>query len=135
MEENDKIVLLKAFDLAIDANLAKTKLDAHGIPCFLTNENMAGIYPIPVSTHFEVRLMVFENDVLRANEILNDQPEENLSRCPHCRSSNVKFQITSSFASRINTLSVALLLGIIFPQKRTFQCEDCHREFDRPDNF
>lgn len=73
MADSDKIVLLKAFDLAIDANLAKTKLDAHDIPCFLSNEN--GIYPIPINSMLGVRLMVFKNDVDKANEILNDESD------------------------------------------------------------
>jgi hypothetical protein len=71
MEENDKIVLLKTFDLVIDAGLAKAKLDAHGIPCFLTNENNA--YALPINPHFSIRLMVFQNDVASAHEILNEE--------------------------------------------------------------
>ena len=74
-KENDKIVLLKTFDLVIDANLAKAKLDAHGIPCMLMNENTASLYPIPVNLLFGVRLMVFKNDVEQAIEILNEQTE------------------------------------------------------------
>jgi hypothetical protein len=73
-EANDKIVLLKTFDLVIDAGLAKAKLDAHGIPCFLTNENNA--YALPINPHFSTRLMVFKNDVDRAHEILDDQSGE-----------------------------------------------------------
>jgi hypothetical protein len=71
MSDSDKIVLLKTFELVIEAGLAKAKLDAHGIPCFLTNENNA--YALPVNPHFSTRLMVFKNDVDRANEILDDQ--------------------------------------------------------------
>jgi hypothetical protein len=71
MSDSDKIALLKTFDLVIDAGLAKTKLDAHGIPCFLTNENNA--YALPINPHFSTRLMVFKNDVERAHEILDDQ--------------------------------------------------------------
>jgi hypothetical protein len=73
MADSDKIVLLKTFDLAIDADLAKAKLDAHGIPCFLSNEN--GVYPIPTNSMFGVRLMAFKNDVDKANEILNDESD------------------------------------------------------------
>lgn len=73
-QDHDKIVLLRAFDLAIDAGLAKAKLDAHGIPCFLTNENNA--YALPINPHFSARLMVFKNDVARALEILDDQSAE-----------------------------------------------------------
>lgn len=72
-ESNTKIVLLRTFDLVVEAGLAKAKLDAHGIPCFISNE--MGVYPIPTNSMFGVRLMVFQNDVAQANEILNDQSE------------------------------------------------------------
>lgn len=71
--KNDKIALLKTFSLAIEASMAKSKLDAYGIPCFLVNEDSAGIYAIPVNLSLGVRLMVFEEDIERANEILNEQ--------------------------------------------------------------
>jgi hypothetical protein len=74
MDSTQKIVLLKSFDLAIDAGLAKAKLDAHGIPCFISNES--GVYPIPTNSMFSVRLMVFQNDMEKANEILLDQSEQ-----------------------------------------------------------
>ena len=73
MEENDKIVLLKTFDLVIDADMAKAKLDAHGIRCFLVNEG--GVYPIPINPMFGVRLMVFNHDVVLANQILDDDSD------------------------------------------------------------
>ena len=73
MQPNQKIILLTNFELGVDANIAKTKLDAYGIPCFLTNENMA--YPLPSNPALGgVQLMIFENDKERAEEILN--PEE-----------------------------------------------------------
>ena len=72
-KDNDKIIVLRQFESAIDANIAKTKLDAYGIPCFLTDENLAGLYPLPKMTAMQARIHVFENDVDRANEILNEE--------------------------------------------------------------
>ena len=72
MEEQSRIITLANFDLAIDANLAKTKLDAYGIPCFLTNE--ASLYPIPVNLGIGgVQLMVFEQDKTKALDILREE--------------------------------------------------------------
>ena len=71
-KDNDKIIVLKQFESAIDANIAKTKLDAYGIPCFLTDENLAGLYPLPNMTSMHARIHVFENDVEQANQILDD---------------------------------------------------------------
>jgi hypothetical protein len=71
MEEANKIVVFQAFDTAIEANLAKTKLDAYGIPCFLSGEAFMNVYPIRNEFFPGVRLHIFENDRPRALEILN----------------------------------------------------------------
>jgi hypothetical protein len=46
MEASEKIIVFQAFDTVMQANLAKTKLDAYGIPCFLTEENFTALYPL-----------------------------------------------------------------------------------------
>lgn len=66
----DKIIILASFDTVVEANLAKTKLDAYGIPCFLTEENFTNLYPIRNAIFPGVRLHVFENDRQRAEEVL-----------------------------------------------------------------
>lgn len=71
MEEADKIVVFQGFDTAIEANLAKTKLDAYGIPCFLSGEAFMNVYPIRNELFPGVRLHIFENDRPRVLEILS----------------------------------------------------------------
>ncbi len=66
-----RIIVLQTFAQGIEASLAKSKLDAHGIPCFLTEENLVNLYPIQ-SPAMSVRLHVFEQDAGRARAILND---------------------------------------------------------------
>ncbi len=70
MEEAEKIIVYTSFDNVIAANIAKTKLDAYGIPCFLTEENFTGLYPLMNNLFPGVRLHVFEKDFDRAQEIL-----------------------------------------------------------------
>ncbi|HET9053040.1 MAG TPA: DUF2007 domain-containing protein [Cyclobacteriaceae bacterium] len=72
MEENDQIIVFKKYDNSIEANLAKTKLDAHGIPCFLSDENLTNLYPLQNTLLFGVRLHIFSNDRQNAEQILND---------------------------------------------------------------
>jgi hypothetical protein len=36
MQEHDDIIVFQKLDNAIEANIVKSKLDAYGIPCFLT---------------------------------------------------------------------------------------------------
>ena len=68
MKQADSIVVIEIFSSAVLAGLAKAQLDAHGVPCFLTQEDVAGIYPLPFAA---VRLNVFSADAVRAKNILN----------------------------------------------------------------
>ncbi|MBS1559640.1 MAG: DUF2007 domain-containing protein [Bacteroidetes bacterium] len=70
----EKIIVYQSYDTAVEANLAKTKLDAHGIPCFLTDESFTGVYPIRNNVFPGVRLHIFEQDMNQAADIL--RPEE-----------------------------------------------------------
>jgi alpha-L-arabinofuranosidase len=73
MEQSEKIIVFDAFDNVIKANLAKTKLDAYGIPCFLTEENFTGLYPLRNAIFPGVRLHIFERDTDQVKKILADE--------------------------------------------------------------
>ena len=73
MEEEEKIIISKAYDTVILANLAKTKLDAYGIPCFLTEENFTNLYPLRNDIFPGVRLHIFEKDKDQADEVLREE--------------------------------------------------------------
>jgi hypothetical protein len=70
MDKPDKIVVFAVYDSVIDANIIKTKLDAYGIPCFLTGENISNLYPLPANGFSGTRLHVFEQDVKQIKELL-----------------------------------------------------------------
>jgi hypothetical protein len=72
-EDDEKVIVYSSYDTAIEASLVKTKLDAYGIPCFLSNENFAGLYPITNIVYPGVRLHIFENDIERVKEILTEE--------------------------------------------------------------
>ena len=76
MEEHDEIIVFKRFENAIEANIIKTKLDANGIPCFLSDENLANLYPLQNFLAMGVRLHLFAKDVEWAKSVLT---ENNLS--------------------------------------------------------
>ena len=68
----EKIIVFRAYDTVVEANLAKTKLDAFGVPCFLTDEHLTNLYPIRNDIFPGVRLYIFEKDIALANEILTE---------------------------------------------------------------
>ncbi len=128
-EEEQEIVVLRYFDNAIDANIAKTKLDAYGIPCFLTEENMAGLYPGQGMVAFRIRLHLFASDRDRALQILNSelQPadEEERMVCPRCRSTRLTRDFPKKDADRLPYV----LFGIFLPHRKVNICLDCGLEF------
>ena len=79
-EPQEKIIIFCAYDTVVEANLARTKLDAHGIPCFLTDENLTNLYPIRNAIFPGVRLHIFEKDYeLVKSTLEEDQSEEDSS--------------------------------------------------------
>lgn len=72
-EPREKIVVYEAYDTSVRANLAKTKLDAYGIPCFLIDENFVNLLPIHNELFPGVRLCIFEKDRERVKEVLEEE--------------------------------------------------------------
>jgi len=133
MEEQSNIVVFRQFDTAIEANILKTKLDAYGIPCFLTEENLANLYPGQQFIPFQVRLHLFAKDVEQANTILSEQnfaiDDETTLKCPRCQSTHMERdfprKLSEEFLSSLNVI----FFGIFFPKKKINRCLDCDLEF------
>ena len=69
----EKIVAFDSYDNGIQASLVKTKLDAYGIPCFLTGENFVNLYPFRNELFSGIQLFIFEEDRARVIEILKEE--------------------------------------------------------------
>lgn len=128
-EKSDDIIVFKEFDNAIDANIAKTKLDAYDIPCFLTEENMAGLYPGQSFNAFRIRLHLFAADRARALDLLADRHislhDESTVSCPRCHSERIE----RVFPKRVADDLIFVLFGIFMPGKKVNHCLDCDQEF------
>jgi hypothetical protein len=66
----DKIIVHSSHYSPIEANIIKTRLEANGIPCFLTNENLGTIHPLYNLSAGGVKLNVFEKDIDRIDALL-----------------------------------------------------------------
>lgn len=131
MEEDDKIIVLKSFDTSIKASLAKSKLDAHGIPCFLTEENLANLYPVQNPRFSGVRLHLFLRDFEQARQVLAEiilLTDEELTRCPRCQSTRVELDYTKKLRSRFMSILFTIFFAL-FPLKKVYRCIDCEHEF------
>jgi hypothetical protein len=129
VKSDDDIIVFQQFDNVIDANIAKTKLDAYGIPCFLTEENMANLYPGQSLLAFKIRLHLFGRDQEKAEQILLQQnfsvENENTVRCPQCQSS----RITRDFPKHLRDNLTYILFGVFFPKRKINLCQQCGNEF------
>jgi hypothetical protein len=132
MQDHDEIVVLKQFDDAIVANIAKTKLDAYGIPCFLTEENMANLYPGQNAFSFRVRLHIFKKDTEEASRVLVEMNlliENQEAVCPQCQSRKTQRDFPKQISMKpLGALGV-LFFGVFFPHKKVNHCLDCDYEF------
>ena len=134
-EAAEKIIVFDSYDNVIMANIVKTKLDAFGIPCFLTGENFTGLYPIRNEIFPGTRVHIFEKDLDRVREIMTDENPSNpkeVIHCLRCRSSNVVFEESQKgFMGRLFVSVLMFLFGMApLPRKRAYHCHDCDAEFN-----
>ena len=134
MTERDEIIVLRKFETSIEANIVKSKLDAYGIPCFLTEENMANLYPGASSLmNFNVRLHFFSCDMEKAHHILEEKhleiDDESTTKCPKCKSRKMERDFPKKFSLTLTSTLNLLFFGIFFPHKKIFRCLECEFEF------
>lgn len=120
---------LRAYSTPIEANLARSLLEAEGIPCFIRDEHTIGINWLYSNVLGGVRLCVSEEDLVRAKEILAASlPEEEAAplRCPECGSERVE----DRQAQRGWSFLSAAIVGLPLPfAKKRFHCEQCGHSF------
>ncbi|SKC41097.1 putative signal transducing protein [Ohtaekwangia koreensis] len=133
MEERNEIVVFQQFDNTIHANIIKTKLDAYGIPCFLTEENLANLYPGQQHAFFQVRLHLFESDVSQARHILSEAnliiEDDSAPACPQCQSKKIERDFPRKLSEQFLAGLNILFFGIFFPKRKVNRCLDCEHEF------
>lgn len=132
-EPAEKIIVFDSYDNVIMANIVKTKLDAYGIPCFLTGENFTNMYPIRNEIFPGARLHIFEKDLERVKEILMEESVTavDVICCPHCRSSNVTPLAEKGYLGPMFAAFFLSMVGVDTPpEKKVYYCRDCRREFE-----
>ncbi len=125
-EAAEKIIVYDSYDTVVQANLVKTKLDAYGIPCFLSEENFTSWYPFRNQLFPGVRLHIFEKDYNQVKEILMDSPlsiEETI--CPNCGSKDVTIEEKENDKGFLDSL-----FNFIQPTQKVYRCKKCKHEWD-----
>lgn len=122
-----KYRLLDSFEYSTEAQLAKTKLEAEGIPVLLMDERTIDSDPLVSQAIGGVKLKVFSEDWDRAMHIYNDfrsyatDHDGNSKICPNCNSKKVLTALPNS-----NNIMV-----LLFPffQKTKYHCQACNTIF------
>ena len=132
--EQDDIVVFRKFRDSISANIVKSKLDAYGIPCFLTEENLSNLYPgASALMNSQVRLHLFNRDVEVAQQVMSESnfvlQDDTVLHCPACQSTDIERDFPKNLYE--NTLSALryLFFGIFMPERKVYRCGSCEREF------
>lgn len=136
----DKLVTICNFaygtDPASEAELARIKLEANGIQCFLAGKNFISMYWLLSDAEGGIKLQVRESDAEKALEILgtdthiafnesedpDTKPEPINPSCPKCGSNDVEYE---RFSKKSFYLGILLLrFPLPFLRKR-YKCKSC----------
>lgn len=129
MGKNEKIVVFREYETSIDANVAKTKLDAYGVPCFLTQETLNTLMAQNPFL-FTIKLHVFQNDLQRVKEVLDEQFDfETPISCPNCESTEIIYSESRKGFNKFAADAFSFLFHIKMTPKKVHHCLDCRAEF------
>jgi hypothetical protein len=125
MPDNNPIIVLQTFDSPIEANIIKAKLDAYGIPCFLSEEHLTALTTPLLSGG--IRLHIFQHDKeqvvqLLTQESLRKSEEDDLMICPNCKSRRILTMSDDRF-------DPAAVVKFILQLTKRHYCLDCKTEF------
>lgn len=141
----ENIIVLDSYYEPVAAHLARTKLEAAGIPCFLTNENLVSLNRMYSPVAGGVRLHVYQRDAAQATEILREPPVmravpgglgEPTSQtsaaitCPRCGSHDVAYEAPTEPANAASWLATLLArLRHYYAQGQTHHCFNCGLDY------
>ena len=105
---HSKYHVLGAFDYLADAELLKTKLESEGIHVFLKDANILQADPFIASAIGGVKVMVYQQDRERAEEIYNSVRRYAVDKsgnpvvCPNCKATrSERYSDRSNFWYRL----------------------------------
>ena len=130
---NETFVIVAKFTTSVEANIAKSKLDAADIQCFIDNENY--LYSRPLGY---VNLKVWEKDKEQALMILGleltpdeeaDIMDDITAICPYCKKSDTTYGINRDKANTLFIVWAFFLQSLPFYKKRIYYCNSCKKHF------
>jgi DNA-directed RNA polymerase subunit RPC12/RpoP len=144
MQQDDKIITFETYHDPMLAHIIRTKLEAYGIPCFIKDDNLAGLNPLYNSGISGIQVNIFERDLERCLEIVAQddslQLEENLEIdpetynaviCPYCGSTNISaIEPDENRPGWLNTLYSFFASIFPFYTRKAWHCLNCKQDFE-----
>lgn len=128
-KEQDKIIVFREYENSIDAHVAKTKLDAYDVPCFLTQENLNTLMAQNPFL-FRIKLHIFEKDTVQVRKVLDELFDYDTPiTCPHCGSSEIIYAESRKGFNKFAAVAFSILLHLPMKAKKVHHCLDCKTEF------
>jgi DNA-directed RNA polymerase subunit RPC12/RpoP len=132
------LVTIRAYDDAISAYIAKTRLEGEGIDCYVHDENIVTLNPLYNFAVGGVKLRVDEPDKERALEILKEidatphtDNTDKIIACPSCGSTELYADFKSMKDAKGILAAITSFLLAVFPiyYRSVYRCKKCGIEF------
>jgi hypothetical protein len=136
----DELVTVSTYSSAIDAHLAKNKLESEGILAFLFDENVMSLNPLYNISVGGIKLKTLESDRAHAQAVLQtlqDQPYTNeqnqVITCPKCGSQNISYAYDSNnkLKSFMGFLVALITFSLPLLSKDRYICNQCQAVFQK----
>ena len=128
---------IATYQYSSEAQIIKGRLEADGIPVFLSDHITIDTDPLVSNAIGGVKLKVLAKYVLRAQHILEKigkyslDDEGNAIFCPNCKSEKIElFSTVKDIKSLFWFIFGALFSVLPFYTKHKYKCESCKFEFD-----
>lgn len=125
------------FQYSAEAQIVKGRLEAEGIPVFLTDALTIDVDPLVSQAIGGVKLKVLAKDAMKAQYILDSIAKYALDdngdpiRCPKCGSTEIALFSTITDFKSFLAFVVGFLSGTLpFYRKDKYRCSSCDMEFD-----
>jgi hypothetical protein len=144
MNTEDNIITFESYYDPMLAHIVRTRLEANGIPCFLTDENIIGANPLYNTAVGGVKLKIFERDLQKCKDILASEGDlheqdhfeiDNESNtyvvCPYCASNNVS-QIVPGESKEQWSDFLNSIVNLVNPlhTQNNWHCNNCQGDFE-----
>lgn len=132
------LIVVRSFEVAIEAHLLKGKIESEGIDCFIFDEHMVTTNPLWSYSIGGIKLKVNEADYEEAMLIVNDffnspviNENNEVLKCPNCESTElyVGFKSFKSFGGVVSAIFTFLMTLYPVHYNSVYKCKKCNHEF------